>query len=81
MQYRFRETVYHITAVRTAELRPQSVIISESGRKLNSETIQLIDDRREHHLEIRYNSDPAVGQTNHFPNKSLAEKENSLLLR
>ena len=32
----------------------QAVQISEDGRRLTGETIQLIDDRQEHHLEIRF---------------------------
>ena len=50
--YRYRETSYHITVKQNAEIARASTKIMLDGRPLATETLPLIDDRREHHVEI-----------------------------
>ena len=49
MHYRYRETVYHIEIVQGAELAG----ITIDGELHEGDTIPLVDDRREHAVEVR----------------------------
>ncbi|MBY0358848.1 MAG: hypothetical protein K2W82_12660 [Candidatus Obscuribacterales bacterium] len=50
VHYRFRETVYHITFLKTGSNR---VTVSVDGQERNESYLQLVDDRLEHTVEVR----------------------------
>ena len=52
MHYRYRETVYHIDVLQTREDKGESSVTID-GVKRHDEAIPLIDDRREHSVEVR----------------------------
>jgi cyclic beta-1,2-glucan synthetase len=52
LRYRYGETVYHIT-VRQTSAAESGVAVSVDGVAQPEPTIPLIDDRREHHVEVR----------------------------
>lgn len=52
MHYRHRETFYHITVNRTEKELPRSTIVTLDGREQPDTTIRLVDDRREHTIEV-----------------------------
>ncbi len=58
IHYRFRETIYHISVVKSDEALLQGVQISESGRVWEGTTIPLVDDHQEHHVQVRINTKP-----------------------
>ena len=51
VHYRYRETVYHIKAVRTTAAAG-SVTVTVDGVQQESPVIPLADDRREHNVEV-----------------------------
>ncbi len=51
VHYRYRETLYHITVQQTPANSETSVTID--GVKQSGKTISLVDDRREHAVEVR----------------------------
>ncbi len=57
VHYRYRETVYHITVLQTRAGTGESVIVD--GLEQLDKAIPLIDDHREHSVELRI---PATGQ-------------------
>ena len=60
IHYRYRQTVYHITITRlTADSGDQSYLALD-GQELTSETIPLVDDRREHFAELKVGSEVIV---------------------
>jgi cellobiose phosphorylase len=63
IHYRYRETLYHITVIATDDLQTEQVHISEGGRSWEGRGIPLIDDRQEHHLEVRIGRHSASVQT------------------
>ncbi|MBL8533182.1 MAG: cyclic beta 1-2 glucan synthetase, partial [Betaproteobacteria bacterium] len=61
VHYRFRETVYHVTAVRAQageDAGSAGIRLSIDGVEQAGNTIPLVDDRREHRVEARF-SGPA----------------------
>ena len=52
MHYRYRETVYHIDVLQTREDKAGSSVTID-GVERHDEAIPLIDDRREHSVEVR----------------------------
>ena len=59
IHYRYRETVYHITVRRVAEKSGQVIRVTLDGTLLNGEgrgqgTIPLVDDRREHSVDMDF---------------------------
>ena len=67
IHYRYRETPYHITVIATDEPQAEQVQISEGGRSLRGRGIPLIDDRQEHHMEVRIShQSPPVQRLNGF---------------
>ena len=52
MHYRYRETVYHINVLQTREDKGESSVTID-GVERHDEAIPLIDDRREHSVEVR----------------------------
>jgi cellobiose phosphorylase len=52
LRYRYGETVYHIT-VRQTSAAESGVAVSVDGVAQPEPTIALVDDRREHHVEVR----------------------------
>ena len=52
IHYRYRETVYHITVNRVADTSGQVIRITLDGSVVE-DTIPLVDDRREHHVEVK----------------------------
>jgi cellobiose phosphorylase len=51
VHYRFRETLYHITILQT-HVPNGNMTVTVDGRKQDSGTIPLIDDRKEHFVEV-----------------------------
>ncbi|MBA3833292.1 MAG: cyclic beta 1-2 glucan synthetase [Chthoniobacterales bacterium] len=51
IHYRYRRTVYHITLTRTDNLPAQTIQLD--GAMLQRDTIPLVDDQREHFVEIQ----------------------------
>jgi len=60
IHYRYRETVYHITLIQIASSELETAAIQGNGEPLIGETISLVDDRQEHHLEIHFSSRPPI---------------------
>jgi cellobiose phosphorylase len=52
IHYRYRETVYHITVRRIGELSGQVIRVTVDGTERPDTRIPLIDDRREHTVEV-----------------------------
>jgi cellobiose phosphorylase len=52
VHYRYRETVYHINVLQTPDVTKKA-IVSVDGVTRHDRTIPLIDDRREHIVEVR----------------------------
>ncbi len=52
IHYRYRETVHHITVRRVAEQPEHVVRVTVDGVEHPDARIPLIDDRREHHVEV-----------------------------
>jgi cellobiose phosphorylase len=52
VHYRYRETVYHITVLQTDGVKSGSKVTVD-GVKQPDKSIPLIDDRREHNVEVR----------------------------
>lgn len=53
IHYRYRQTVYHITITRLAADSASANQLSLDGQELAGETIPLVDDRREHSVELK----------------------------
>jgi cyclic beta-1,2-glucan synthetase len=51
VHYRYRETVYHITVLRTRDGSPSSVIVDGVGQP--DSAMSLVDDHQEHAVEVR----------------------------
>ena len=51
VHYRYRETIYHITVVQTGDNSGAGVIVD--GALQSGKTISLVDDRREHAVEVK----------------------------
>jgi len=51
VHYRYRETIYHITVTQSRDNTAASVIVD--GTPQSGKTIVLVDDRREHAVEVR----------------------------
>jgi hypothetical protein len=62
IHYRYRQTVYHLTLIQIPYngLETDAAAIQGNGQPLIGETIELVDDHQEHHLEIRFNSRPPI---------------------
>ena len=52
VHYRYRETIYHITIMRTDNIHRETQITVD-GVDLHVEAIPLVDDRKEHMVEVR----------------------------
>jgi cyclic beta-1,2-glucan synthetase len=58
IHYRYRETVYHIAIRRIGEQTGQAIRVTVDGAGVESAgkgVIPLVDDRREHHVEVHLN--------------------------
>jgi cyclic beta-1,2-glucan synthetase len=53
IHYRYRQTVYHITISRLAADSAGANQLSLDGQELAGETVPLVDDRREHFVELK----------------------------
>ncbi len=51
VHYRYRETIYHITVLQTRDGSAASVTVD--GVEQSDKAITLVDDRREHAVEVR----------------------------
>jgi hypothetical protein len=51
VHYRYRETTYHIAVLQTRDTSAANVIVD--GAPQSGKTISLVDDRREHAVEVR----------------------------
>jgi cellobiose phosphorylase len=56
IHYRYRQTVYHISITRRVADAPGENQIILDGNELAEETIPLVDDRREHFVELKIGS-------------------------
>lgn len=52
VHYRYRETVYHITVIQSVDNGPEQAVLVDGVRQADS-AIPLVDDRREHLVEVR----------------------------
>jgi cellobiose phosphorylase len=59
IDYRFRQTSYHITISRSPDGFPDFGQIYLDGKELTDKTIHLVDDRRDHSVEMRWPNAPA----------------------
>src|SRR5450759_5314463 len=53
IHYRYRQTVYHITISRLAADWAKANQLFLDGNELAMETVPLVDDRREHFVELK----------------------------
>ncbi|CAN5592842.1 glucoamylase family protein [soil metagenome] len=53
IHYRYRQTVYHITILRSADASPDSAELTLDGQALAGGKIPLVDDQIEHFVEMR----------------------------
>lgn len=60
IHYRYRETFYHITVKRVDEQSEYAVSVTVDGVERPDKIIPLIDDRREHSVEVRITALPPV---------------------
>ncbi len=56
IHYRYRQTVYHITITRLAADGGSANQLFLDGKELAAETLPLLDDRREHSVELKIRS-------------------------
>ncbi len=57
LHYRYRQTVYHITITRLRADSAQAQRISLDGQELATNTVSLVDDCREHAVEVLVSAD------------------------
>ena len=55
MHYRYRETVYHITVLQT-QTGNEEMTVAVDGLEQHDKTVALVDDHREHSVEVRINA-------------------------
>ena len=55
MDYRYRETVYHITVLQTQTDTGEMKILTD-GIEQNDKFVSLVDDHQEHTVEVRINA-------------------------
>jgi cellobiose phosphorylase len=53
IHYRYRQTVYHITITRLADEAAEGNQLFLDDEKLAVKTVPLVDDRREHFVELK----------------------------
>ena len=53
LHYRYRETVYHTTILRLLDEKPEPSIVLDGVQQAGA-YITLIDDRKDHHAELRF---------------------------
>lgn len=53
LHYRYRDTFYHIKIFRISEGEPGRESLLLDGKVLEGDTVRLVDDRREHRVEMR----------------------------
>jgi cyclic beta-1,2-glucan synthetase len=56
IHYRYRQTVYHITITRLVADSAEANQLVLDGKELAGETVPLVDDRREHSVELKLGS-------------------------
>jgi cellobiose phosphorylase len=52
IHYRYRETVYHITVLQTHAAKG-GITVTVDGVDQDDDSIPLVDDRKEHRIEVR----------------------------
>jgi len=57
LHYRYRETFYHITVTRGVEMGSDVVSVTVDGQVQSDKTVHLVDDQREHLVEINLGGD------------------------
>jgi cellobiose phosphorylase len=60
IHYRYRQTVYHITITQLAADSADANQLFLDGTELDVETVPLVDDRREHSVELKVRSPVSV---------------------
>ena len=63
IHYRYRQTVYHITVTRLPADSGDANQFFLDGKELASETVPLVDDRREHSVELKVCSPVSAPET------------------
>jgi cyclic beta-1,2-glucan synthetase len=53
IHYRYRQTIYHITFIRLAADSGEVNQLFLDGKELAAKTVPLVDDRREHSVELK----------------------------
>jgi cellobiose phosphorylase len=53
IHYRYRQTIYHITITRPAADSGEVNQLFLDGKELAAQTVPLVDDRREHSVELK----------------------------
>jgi cellobiose phosphorylase len=53
IHYRYRQTTYHITVARLADVSGAANLLTFDGQAVSGDTIPLKDDRREHTVEMK----------------------------
>jgi cellobiose phosphorylase len=56
VHYRYRQTLYHINVSKVSPASPEPGKTLLDGVMLADQTVPLVDDRREHHVEVRLGS-------------------------
>jgi len=54
IHYRYRQTVYHITITRLVTESADANRLHLDGNELDGQTVPLVDDRREHSVELKF---------------------------
>ena len=60
VHYRYRETVYHIDVLQTAEDKARASVTVD-GVEQDDKAIPLVDDRQEHLVQVRFTRDAPAG--------------------
>jgi cellobiose phosphorylase len=73
IHYRYRQTVYHITITRLVADSSDANQLSLDGQELAGETIPLMDDRREHAVELKVWSPVSAPENRPSPGRSVQQ--------
>ena len=72
VHYRYRETTYHITIKQTVRPATTPAPPAAAASEPAAQTITLLDDRQDHHLELHFN-----GESTPEPDLELLETAHS----
>ncbi|HEX3800185.1 MAG TPA: glucoamylase family protein [Verrucomicrobiae bacterium] len=60
VHYRYRETMYHISVEQASEMLEEGAQVTVDGQRVEGGTLPLVDDRREHQVNIKASNAPPV---------------------